>query len=204
MPKTHIVRLGDCIESIALRYGFFPNTIWLDDANAALREKRTDPHVLEPGDEVIVPDKAPKSVAVATGKKWTFRRNGVPAKFRTVLEKDGEPRADVSYRLTVGAREYEGTTGADGLIEHWIDPDAKLAELFVDGTAISIRLGELRPVSEDEGVFARLENLGYIVFPEDPPSVRATVRLFQKSEGLPVTGELDEATRERLRVVHRS
>ena len=48
MPKQHKVRQGECISSIAIRYGFAPDTIWQDGSNAALRSLREDKNVLHP------------------------------------------------------------------------------------------------------------------------------------------------------------
>ena len=79
MPVVLRVRPGDCIASIASERGFFPDTIWNDPANESLRTLRKDPYVLQPDDEVVVPDLRPKQVVCATGKRHTFRRRGVQA-----------------------------------------------------------------------------------------------------------------------------
>ena len=76
----HIVRDGECAESIAEQYGFLPEKIWEHKANADLREKRNS-SVLKPGDVITIPDRDAKSVKVATNAKHTFRRKGVPSKF---------------------------------------------------------------------------------------------------------------------------
>jgi N-acetylmuramoyl-L-alanine amidase len=50
MPKIHELVEGECVESVALLYGFHPTTIWEHPENADLREVRISPHVLVPGE----------------------------------------------------------------------------------------------------------------------------------------------------------
>ena len=56
MPKTHVVKEGQCISSIALEYGHFAKTIWDDEANKQLKEDRGNGSVLLRGDELTIPD----------------------------------------------------------------------------------------------------------------------------------------------------
>lgn len=204
MPTTHVVQRGDCIESISLRYGFFAEDLWQHEENEALRKLRGDPHVLQAGDEVFIPDLRVKRVPAATGAVHRFRRRGVPAQFRLILREGGEPRSGVDYKLVVGGRTFVDTTGPTGLIQHWIEPDATTAELTIDDEVIVIRLGHLPPLTDPEGVAARLENLGYDFFRSDPLSLRAAIVWFQTDQSLTVTGEADEATCARLDELHGS
>lgn len=91
MPTEHIVQAGDCIDSIAVRFGFFPDTLWKHGDNAELKEKRKDPNVLAPGDIVVIPDKRVKEESGATEQHHKFKRKGVPAKLRMKLMKPKEP-----------------------------------------------------------------------------------------------------------------
>lgn len=65
-------------------------------------------------------------------------------------------------------------------------------------------LRHLDPTSEISGLQGRLRHLGYPVGPADgtldPRSVEA-LRAFQTEQGLEVTGELDDATQDKLRQV---
>jgi N-acetylmuramoyl-L-alanine amidase len=94
MPKQHIAKPNDCISSLALQYGFFPDTIWNDPANAKLRQEREDPNVLRTGDVVIIPDKRRKDEDKPTEQRHQFRRKGFPTTIHIRLLKNDEPRAN--------------------------------------------------------------------------------------------------------------
>lgn len=216
MPERHVVQPGDCIESIALQYGFFADSLWEHPENAELRRLRSDPHVLLPGDVVHVPDLQVKTAEAGTGRRHVFRRRGVPAKFRVVLEADGRPRPDLEYELRVDGRVFRGRTGPAGEIEHWIPPNAREAELSVgEVEAYHFRLGRLLPATEPGGVRARLENLGYLAREvedeedgeagADPAAALSlAIAVFQASQGLEPTGAMDDGTRDALVAEHGS
>ena len=82
MSKMHKVSQGECIDSIALAYGFFPSTLWIHESNSELRSLRKDPNILLPGDEVFIPDLQPGEESGATDQRHSFLRKGVPAKLK--------------------------------------------------------------------------------------------------------------------------
>ena len=45
MPKQHKVKQGECLSSIAERYGLFPETIANDSDNSELKNERKDLNV---------------------------------------------------------------------------------------------------------------------------------------------------------------
>lgn len=94
MSTNHTIRQGECIESLADRYGFFPDTLWKHADNSELRDLRKDQNILQPGDVVVIPDLTRREERVATEQKHTFRRLGVPAKLRVVFFKPIEPEED--------------------------------------------------------------------------------------------------------------
>jgi hypothetical protein len=57
-----------------------------------------------------------------------------------------------------------------------------------------LKFGSLDPVETDTGVSGRLVNLGY--GSDDP---KEAIKAFQQKQGLPVTGEVDDATRSALK-----
>ena len=57
VTSQHVVRQGECIESIAHDHGLFWPTVWNHPKNRELRQRCAAPNVLAPGDTVAVPEK---------------------------------------------------------------------------------------------------------------------------------------------------
>ena len=200
MPE-HTVEQGECISSIAERHGFFWRTIWNHARNAELRERRGDPNVLYPGDIVFIPEKSEKQHAGITEKRHRFRKKGVPAKLRLIVEEQDIPLANTSYILEVDGKLYEGETDAQGLLEASIDPCAKRARLKIGGLDYELDLGAMDPLDEDIGVQARLQNLGFYdgdLDGEIGPETKQAIAGFQRAVGLEPTAELDGPTKQKL------
>lgn len=211
MPKQHKVKQGECISSIAQDYGFSWEQIWNDPANEELKQKREDPNVLFPGDEVVIPDKKARKESVSADQKHKFRRKGVPAMLRLEFVDDqGNPRGNVSYVLDIDGQSFSGNTDGEGKIEQRIPPNAKQGQLRLgdDGSEVyNIRLGSLDPVSETTGVQQRLKNLGYecgSVDGEAGPKTREALMAFQKKHELSETGEIDQQTLDKLQQLHKA
>ncbi len=111
------------------------------------------------------------------------------------------PLANVAYRLEVGGRRIEGTTDGDGVLDERIDARATRAQLVLEPDTehertLQVHIGYLDPPSERSGIVQRLSNLG---FPSaNEAQLENMVAAFQKSRGLTVTGEIDDATRQRI------
>lgn len=212
MPIDHTVSQGDCISSVALETGFFPDTIWDDPKNAELKEKRGNPNVLHEGDIVVIPDKRIREESKPTGARHRFRRKGVPEILRLVLLDDcGQPRANLAYVLSIDGKLHKGKTNSKGELKHPIPPDARDGRLVVsEGTnqeQIPLHLGHLDPVTEITGVQMRLSNLAFDCGPPDGtlnPATLEAIRAFQSQNGLNPTGELDDATRQKIKERHGS
>lgn len=199
MSSEHRVRQGECISSIAFKYGFFADTLWEHRDNTGLKQEREDPDVLLPGDIVKVPELRQKEEPAATGARHSFRRKGVPKKLKVCFtDWKGEPYRNMYYRIEVDGHLSEGTTDTDGSLDHGISPAALFAKIFFDnGHEYEIELGHLDPVSETIGVQQRLRNLGYYngaVDGELNDATREALRAFQTAQGLEVTGEPDDPT----------
>jgi hypothetical protein len=104
MPVVHMVVEGECISSISYEAGLFWETVWNDGANAALRQKRTNPNVLSPGDTVTVPDKRVVDRDCSTDLRHRFRMRGVPAKLSLRILEAGEPRSNEPYVIVIDGK----------------------------------------------------------------------------------------------------
>jgi len=198
--KEYTVRQGDCISSIAYKHGFFPDTIWNDSKNSSLKQKRKDPNVLLPGDVVHIRDMEQKEESCPSEQRHRFRKKGVPAKMKVQMLLNDEPRKNEKYRLYVDdVLLKEGKTDSNGIVEETIPPNAMKGEIvFVDENGNEERypfdFGTVDPIDTDEGIKGRLLNLGYSV--DDLPTA---VREFQQKEGLEATGNINEATRNKIK-----
>jgi len=197
----YVVQQGDCISSIAARYGYFWQTIW--NANAELKELRDNPNVLLPGDVVKIPDKVLREESCATDQNHQFVLKGTPAKFRLIVERFNIPLANRRYILEIDGKVFEGTTDAGGLLEVSIDPAARAGHLQMpdDGLECALELGNLDPVDQIIGVKQRLQNLGFYHGALDGvenEELRDALAAFQSSVDMEGSGDLDDATRQQL------
>lgn len=215
MPKTHVVQPGECCATLAKRYGLVGwRPIVAEGANAALFAARKNPHVLRPGDVVVVPDPEPRTFEGATDQRHTFVFAPSPTKLRLVLRRpDGTALDGVRYSLRVGDDTVEGTTGGDGVVEHPVDPTETTGTLALwfdpaseaPSVERALDVGALIPVEFVPGAKARLHNLGYSPGPAGDAlddATRAALRAFQGAHGLAETGELDAATQAKLVTAH--
>lgn len=205
--KKYTVKQGDCISSIAFRYGFFPDTIWNDSKNSDLKQERNDPNVLLPGDEVWIREKEQKEESCATEKRHRFKRKGVPEILIVQLKIDDEPMANEPYVLEIDGALSEGRTDGDGKVEITIPPNANKGKITLreSGDEYELELGGLDPITEISGVQARLRNLGFECGPIDGKlgsKTQSALREFQKRNKLDATGDLDDETRQKLKESH--
>ena len=205
--KRYTVKQGDCISSIAFKYGFFPDTIWNDSKNSDLKQRRNDPNVLFPGDEVWIREKEQKEESCSSDKRHRFKRKGVPEFLVVQLMIDDKPIANEAYILEIDGVLSEGRTDAGGKIEIRIPPNANKGKITLrkSGDEYELELGGLDPITEISGVQARLWNLGFECGPIDGkfgPQTRSAVMEFQKFYKLDATGNLDDKTRQKLKERH--
>jgi Putative peptidoglycan binding domain len=212
MPsRTHRVGPGDCLARIAKKYGFSDwRTIYDHADNAALRDKRKNPHVLHPGDEVHVPEKSdtPRSASAGQSLKFRLKTRRSVVRIR-VADEQHRAIAGKKYRLKVGDRTYDGTLNSDAVVEHDVDPTVDDGELTIwfapdNPYTFALALGHLDPIAEVSGLQARLRALGYLSGPVTgalDDATRAALRTFQAEHVTPnqePSGEPDDATRDKL------
>src|SRR5262245_21991597 len=180
MMATYTVLQGDCLSSIASKFGFLNwRTIYDHPENEALKRKRPNPNQIYPGDEVFIPELETKEVTIVTAQKHVFTVNTFPIKLRFVVKDENWiPFRGKRYELRVDsqAKPYSGVTvESGGRIEHpqrnepKIRADAKEAELTIwldnnrsrPPSVWRLKLGHLDPIEEITGVQKRLANLGF-------------------------------------------
>lgn len=208
MPTQHVVRQGECLNSIADRYGFFPRTIWDHPDNAELAKSR-QPGVLREGDVLVVPDKRLGEAECATGRAHRFRRRGVPALLRVQASDEELPLANQPFVVDIDGRVTKGTTDGDGIVAVPLPPGARRAHLVVgsgdDAHEFELSFGHLDPIDTVAGVQGRLKNLGFDCDVSGTVDERTTtaLRLFQEHAALPEpSGALDDATKQKLLALH--
>lgn len=215
MPTTHVVQPGECCATLAKRYGLVGwKPIVAHADNAALFAQRKNPHVLKPGDVVVVPDPEPKVFDGATDQRHTFVFAPSPTKLRLVLKRpDGTALDGVRFVLRVGDDVLEDTTGGDGVIEHPVDPmeTTGTLALWFDPASVApsvelpLDVGALIPAEFVAGAQARLRNLGLFhgaTTEALDDATRAALRAFQHAHALAESGDLDAPTQARLVTAH--
>jgi N-acetylmuramoyl-L-alanine amidase len=213
--STYVVKAGDCLSSLAQRFGL-PSwkTIYDHPENADFRELRPNPNLIYPGDRVFIPTPSLKEEPGTTESRhrYAVRRDRTLLRLR-LKDAQGEPMANRAYVLTIGGRDIEGTTAGDGLLEETIPALATDGVLQVAATEDDpnvrvewrIGIGQLDPVETLKGVQARLNNLGYTCGPVDGlmgPLTEGAVRRFQEDHDLTVDGIPGPNTQGKLEQLH--
>lgn len=217
MSSSHTVIQGECLSSIARRYGFASHAVlWDHPGNAGLKKLRMNPNVLFPGDSVFIPSRVLKAEAAETDVSHRFVLETEKLVLRLVLEdRYAKPLAQARCELQVDGRTVPLTADGDGRIETKIDPLATLASLTVHPKSpavaftVPIDISHLDPVDETSGLRERLNNLGYCAGPvpagteEDSAAVfQSAIEEFQCEHGLVVDGKAGPATKAKLKQVH--
>jgi N-acetylmuramoyl-L-alanine amidase len=212
VATVHTVRPGDCLTSIASRYGVpDAQTLYDEPANQALKTKRPNPNLLYPGDAVTIPDRPGKVYRFATGAKHRIVIKRSKRTVRIAL-RPGEdaPFASVPYRLVGDGFEVEDQTTFDGMVVQEVPAELNELTLVVGRARIELRVGHLNPMRDvpDAGVSgaqARLANLGFAPGRIDGalgPRTEHAIRAFQRSKGLDETGRVDDALIDALTSAH--
>jgi hypothetical protein len=201
--QTHTVEPGEHMAAIADRYGFRGlAAIWDHPNNAELKQQRKTPHVLQAGDQVFIPQRTEGKASCATGDFHRFVLKGEPVKLRIkLLSSAGAPLAGQSCVLSVDGTDTEVITDDSGILELVIPPATQSATLAAGDSRYDLNVGGLDPIDTTGGQHARLRNLGYDLDAAegdcdvDADQLRFAIELFQHDQGLPITGEADDATK---------
>ncbi len=178
MSETHVVQQGEHMSRIAANEGFANfHTIFDHPENADLAAKR-DPHVLFPGDQVLVPDRQDRNESEDTDATHLFQAEIPPLFLRCkLLDIDGNPITKSDCNLTIDAAAVPNrTSDGEGFLQQRIGRLAKTASIVAhlppplgsnpdnppDVTvAYDVRIGSLNPETKCSGQQARLNNMGY-------------------------------------------
>lgn len=205
MPIEYEVQQGDSIAKIAFRYGLHPDTIWNFPDNQKLKLERKDPYVLLPGDIVVIPDKRIVQYARATEQRHRFQRKGVPETLRVQIWCLGEPAKNMGYTIDLDGHTERGTTDGSGMLIHPVPPNLESAEVTLDnGMTFTLAIGHLDPIDTLAGIKKRLKNVGFFhgeLDDEQGLDFVEAIEKFQADQGLPVTGDMDAATKQKLKEV---
>lgn len=219
MSVIHVVKPGDCLLRIAQQYGFADwRPIYEHADNTEFRQLRSNPNVIFPGDQIHIPDPAPKQLSLATAKQHKIEVKRPKIMLRIALHDElDEPLAGKEFALAFGETIYEGTTNGDGILEQKIGAGEERGQLTVwltgdreaERYVWDISVGHLDPVEELAGVRQRLNNLGFYCEPNGgaiPGEIDESLRLallgFQHTVEIEQTGEPDDATRAKLVELH--
>lgn len=95
------------------------------------------------------------------------------------------------------------------MIDHEIPAGARAGRLILEPgtpneTILPLNLGHLDPVDAVSGVKQRLANLTFECGSGDDltPELAGALRMFQQKNGLEITGEIDQATKDALAKLH--
>jgi N-acetylmuramoyl-L-alanine amidase len=216
MP-THKVIQGECITSIASKFGLTPQTILDHNTNADLKRERPNANILFPGDEIFIPNIRIEKHSGDTGRIHRFvLKDIVTKRLRLALEDaEGNRLSNCTYEMQIGDRMERGKTTANGMIEKDIPVALEEATLKIDVDdqkhVWELKIGHLNPAasSPDEGasgIQARLHNLGFYDGPIDGglgPKTEEAIRTFQAmNPPLEVDGICKGATLEKLITLH--
>jgi N-acetylmuramoyl-L-alanine amidase len=201
----HVVQQGESIRSITAAAGLHWETVWNHPKNQQLRWARKDPNVLLPGDRVFVPDLEIREESGQTEQRHKFRVKGTRVMLDLVLKDQDKPRADEHYTLTLDdGTTFSGTTDGNGGIRRRIPVRAKSGVLIVGPTddRYELKLSHIDPIDALSGVQGRLNNLGFWCGEPDGTMnsrTQAAIQSFQKKHGLEISGQVDQATRDKLK-----
>jgi N-acetylmuramoyl-L-alanine amidase len=202
---VYVVRQGDYLTRLAETMGFDADSVWQHPDNAALRERRSDPNILAPGDVLRVPRPAPpQHLSVAARTRNAYRATRQRMTLCVVVHDQRGPLANQRYVVESPPPRSEGTTSGSG--ELTISVSTADREALVSFPDLELRLpihvAHLDPVTEPSGVWMRLEHLGYLA-PRIPGTslgdaerrsrLADAIESFQRDQGLTVNGVVDEA-----------
>ena len=218
MPTTHTVAQGETLTRIAKQYRFGSvEALYNHPDNAEFKQKRPDPNVIFPGDEIIIPDIKPKKMSARAGKSHTFCVKSPKEFLRMQLESaSGKTLPNTRVVITMDGEEIDTITDDQGMLElemtKGTETDAQI-DVYLDENSdepsfsYKAQVTALDPVEELSGVQARCNALGFNCGAPDGvmgKNTRRGVKAFQAAHGLDVDGVPGPKTKAKLKEVYGS
>ncbi len=202
----YVIKQGDYLTQLAHDLGFDKDSVWQDDKNADLRAKRPNPEILYPGDLLYLPEKEPAPSEMAQGSENSYAAD-VPTVKVTLVFTNADPSLANEPFEVEGLPLTTGTTDGDGQFE--FDVPVIVREFTVtfknQEYTYHVLVGSVDPATEESGIRTRLSNLGLYrraADDEDADALAGAVAEFQRTNSIPITGAVDDATREAIVAAH--
>lgn len=215
--RPYVIRQGDYLTKLAHTMGFDGSAIWNHPRNKPIRERRSEPDMLHPGDILWIPD-APeyKRLTVKSGasNRYVARIPKKPVELRVQI--GGEPLPKEPYViLGLGPDPVEGATDETGFLKTQVQVHVREIEVILPrkNVTLRLRLGDLDPVDTISGLRKRLLHLGFYhptqigienADAADGDALVAALKSFQAANNLKATGKMDDDTRKALESAHGS
>ena len=133
----------------------------------------------------------------------------VDAQYEEPVEPTGVvegPWNDCPFTIIIDGESFEGFTDGEGFLEISISPNAQEGRLIMnpnepDQRIYSLQLGTLGSADEIAGMKRRLSNLGFNCGDKEnemTEDFEKVLILFQETHELDITGELDDATKNKI------
>jgi hypothetical protein len=205
--RRYVVRQGDYLAKLAFHMGFDASAVWNDRANRELRERRSNPDMLHPGDILSIPEPpAPTHIRISPGAHVAARAIVPTTEVKLVVHDDqGRALANAAFHVTGAGAEIAGTSDGSGTVSFEVPIHVSEVRVVVDGLEGGLRvlIGHMDPLEEASGVRKRLQHLNYLggdIVDEEVMvhHLRSAIGMFQHDHGLAITGEVDDATRAAL------
>jgi hypothetical protein len=215
--RPYVIRQGDYLTKLAHQRGFDADTVWNDPKNQSIRERRTEPNLLHPGDVLWIPESEQHrrlSIKAGSTNRYAAVVPKVPVELR--LEIGREPIVDEPYEiLGLGPDPVRGKTDEHGTLAARVPVHVREIEvrLLERNRTLRLRVGDLDPVDTVSGLKKRLAHLGFYQptsvgveneVAADGDALVGALRAFQASQNLETTGKLDDETRKALLAEHGS
>jgi hypothetical protein len=197
----YVVRQGDHLTGLALRMGFDPEVVWNHPKNANLRAARPSGHILCAGDVLYVPVPEKKWLPASTGQVNQYVAKVPKVPVSVTFTRGGQPLANEPCVVRELPDLGKLTTDGAGALKFDVPAhfDSVVVEMTSLGLQRRLRIGHLDPADTPSGALQRLRNMKY-VSAGDTGKLAATraIQRYQHVRGLPITGEIDDATAKQL------